>query len=133
MEQEDRVDPLNNLIAQMSEEFSPQIVEQTTNQLLACSQCHSFEQFNHASAPSLNGVGGRGIASTDYSGYSEALQAVPGRWTTAALRAYLVDPDSFAPGTVMPSAGLEEGAQLDALIWALEQIDTNEDPHIRYN
>jgi cytochrome c2 len=69
----------------------------------SCMQCHSLEPGDHRSAPSLAGVFGSAVATTSYSGYSTALKTRGGRWSAEALQAYLLHPDAYAPGTVMPA------------------------------
>ena len=63
-----------------------------------CNVCHG----DPSSAPSLAGVAGRPIASTAYSGYSDALKAhSKDTWTDANLDAFLTDSQAFAPGSWM--------------------------------
>ncbi len=77
--------------------------------------------------------GRTGIGSTGYKNYSDALAGHGGRWTVDTLRAYLLDPQGFAPGTAMPNPGLADDDALSDLIEALSRIDTTGDEHIRYN
>ena len=79
-----------------------------------CAICHGG-----ASAPSLEAVVGRPVASTSFGDYSDALREVGGRWTEARLRSYLRDPQAFAPGTTMPGGLITSEAELDAVIEAL--------------
>ncbi len=128
-----RADPLERTRMALRATYDETLANQAIATLEACSQCHSFEQFEHGSAPSLNGLPGRKIAITSYTGYSDALRAKGGAWTDEALSAYLIDPESFASGTIMPAPGLEEGPLLDAVIWALKQANTEDDTHLTYN
>lgn len=66
-----------------------------------CVECHS-----RSGAPQLDRVFGAEIASQPGVAYSQALKAKGGAWTREALRTFLADPDSFAPGTSMPKPGL---------------------------
>ena len=86
-----------------------------------CNQCHSFRQDDHQRAPSMHRVVGRRVASTAYSGYSDALRSVGGVWSRDRLREFLTDPQKFAPGTQMPAQGLKNGPALDLVIEALAE------------
>lgn len=88
-----------------------------------CAECHSFAIDDHERSPGLNRIFGDEIAATPYQGYSDGLRAVNGRWTRENLTAYLNDPQAFAPGTVMPPAGIEDPRTTQALIDYLEQLD----------
>lgn len=131
LDQEERQDPLGFALARLNETH-PSVAENVITTLEGCNQCHSFEQHVHLAGPTLNGVVGRKIAGTGYSGYSDALQGVSGNWTPEVLKAYLIDPSGFAPGTTMPAMGLVEGEELDALISALEGMNTTDAAHLRY-
>jgi cytochrome c2 len=85
-----------------------------------CGQCHSFASGDNANAPSLARIYGRDIASTSFAGYSPALQGKSGRWTRERLRAFLTDPQSFAPGAAMPNPGIRDPKVIDELISLLE-------------
>ena len=128
-----RPDPLQDGLAKMRQEFPAEIAARVETVLHACSQCHSFEQSKDAGGPSLNGVLGRKIAGSNFNGYSAALHGMPGRWDKEKLAAFLNDPETFAPGSTMPPAGLEKGPVLDALIQTLEYINTVDDEHLRYD
>ena len=79
-----------------------------------CAACHNPS----GAAPSLAGLIGRDVASVPNYSYSAALASIEGAWTQEKLRAYLVDPQAFAPGTTMPAPDLTE-QQTDALIATL--------------
>jgi cytochrome c len=79
-----------------------------------CGDCHTLDPPS-GTAPALKGVIGRKIASlTDFQ-YSDALKAKGGVWTEAALDAFVADPKTFAPGTVM-FAGAPDPADRKAII-----------------
>ncbi len=64
-----------------------------------CSDCHSTKAGEQWDGPSLFGVVGRKIGSTDFTGYSPALQSL-GRdrsmaWNPALLSEFLADQDAF--------------------------------------
>ncbi len=96
-------------------------------------QCHSFEQFQNAGAPSLNGVVGRKVAGTDFDGYSDTLRGLGGVWTTERLTAFLDNPQSLGDGVAMPDPELDTGPLLDAVIETLSRINTVDDKHLTYN
>ncbi len=82
-----------------------------------CMECHAAGGAG-AVAPSLAGIVGRRVAQSGFEGYSDALSRVGGRWTRDRLRAYLMDPQEFAPGGAMVDLGLNDDPQ------ALEDILT---------
>jgi cytochrome c2 len=130
---ERRADPLQRTRDAVLAQYDAQLAGRVIEVLEGCNQCHSFEQFDHAAAPSLNGVVGRRIAGTSFAGYSGALKAKKGVWDGATLKLFLADPDGYAPGTQMPATGLNDPALIDALIWALDQANTGDDTHMTYN
>ena len=128
-----RLDPLKEGLERMRRETPADVAARVETVLAGCNRCHSFEQSQDDKGPSLNGILGRKIGGTDYDGYSDAIRTMPGRWDREKLAAYLSDPETFAPGTTMPPAGLEEGPVLEALIKTLDYINTVDDTHITYN
>jgi cytochrome c len=79
-----------------------------------CGDCHTLDPPS-GTAPALKGVVGRKVASlTDFQ-YSDALKAKGGTWTEAALDAFIADPKTYAPGTVM-FAGAPDAADRKAII-----------------
>jgi cytochrome c2 len=78
-------------------------------QAAGCNQCHGSPE-----APKLSEVFGKDIASQNVT-YSDALLAVEGEWDEGNLKAFLTNPVSFAPGTVMPNPGLTPEA-VDAIV-----------------
>lgn len=80
-----------------------------------CAACHD----GSSAAPPLADLYGRDIASVRGFSYSAALSDKHGTWDGAALRAFLSDPQSFAPGSTMPAPDLSE-AQIDELIKSLD-------------
>ncbi len=88
--------------------------------LAPCSDCHAVSGDGGYSqaGPTLAGVLGRPVAGVEGFGYSEGLRRVGGTWTAERLRAFLLDPAGFAPGTAMPAVDLTPD-QLDAVIGAL--------------
>lgn len=88
-----------------------------------CAECHSFTPDVHRAAPALGRVFGDPVASTDFGNYSDALKSKGGTWTKESLRAYLMDPQAFAPGTTMPYSGIDDQRTIDRVIHYLEAID----------
>lgn len=78
-----------------------------------CMECHS-----NPAMPNLSGVVGAKIASQKNVEYSNALLAAEGVWSEDKLRAFLTDPQAFAPGSTMPSPGLSKDA-LNSVVAAL--------------
>lgn len=93
--------------------------------LQRCMECHSLDPDAPGSIPHLNGVFGRGVASTAYPAYSPSLRTVGGRWTRDRLGAFLTDPQQFAPGTSMPSPQLPPET-LGDLVALLERLNSPE-------
>ena len=94
-------------------------------QLLAgqCQGCHTLESGGAGGiGPNLWGVVGRPVASLDDFQYSDGLRAVGGRWTATALRSFLRNPGSFAPGNAMEMTTTYEDEQLSDLIAYLQTL-----------
>lgn len=130
---EPRLDPLADTIAWLSDTYEAPQAGRIEQAMAACGQCHSYVESDHAGAPSLNGVIGRGIGAAGYENYSTALAGHGGRWDPESLRAFLLNPQTFAPGTTMPDPGLSDDADLTGLIEALTQLNSTDDTHLRYN
>ena len=74
-----------------------------------CSACHNFAEGAGAKiGPDLYGVVGRARASAAGFEYSSALKGKPGNWTYDDLNAWLDSPKTFAPGTKMGFAGIDD-------------------------
>ncbi len=83
-----------------------------------CSGCHAIgDGTTHGIGPDLAGVFGRPIGGAGGYRYSEALAGVSGTWTQESLDAFLANPQTFAPGTVMTAAqGVPDAASRSAII-----------------
>ena len=77
-----------------------------------CKGCHGASLGGTPAAPSLTGIVGREVASVPGFAYSPALRALGGRWTLERLSAYIREPQSVAPGTVMPSPGVSDSLRI---------------------
>jgi len=95
---------------------------------LQCRGCHSMAQGGPAGiGPGLWGVVGRRVASVEGFPYSEALKAARqnltrGRWTVKALRKFLEDPQSFAPGNSMQMTTRYTSAEISDIVAYLETL-----------
>lgn len=90
-----------------------------------CALCHAPTQ-GRGTGPSLRGVIGRRIGSVDGFRYSPAMQArgqAGEIWTTAALDAFLTNPQRHTPGTIMGFTGLPSADQREALLAFLATFD----------
>jgi cytochrome c len=68
----------------------------------ACAACHTVGPGAPSTVgPNLFGVLGRDVASVAGFAYSDALRALEGSWTPAALDRFIADPTGVAPGTRM--------------------------------
>jgi cytochrome c len=73
----------------------------------SCGTCHSFDAGGAAMVgPDLYGVVGAKVASSGSYPYSAALKKIGGTWTYETLNHWLLDPQAFAPGTLMSYAGM---------------------------
>ena len=89
-----------------------------------CAACHSVGRGGpDVDGPNLYGVVGAPVAGRrPRYGYTQALRDVGGVWTERRLDAWLTDPASFAPGTAMHFAGLEDtGDRADVIAFLASQ------------
>ena len=71
------------------------------NVINACLSCHYLQTGERPSkviAPTLTKIFEKNIASDEYN-YSEALKNLSGKWDEVKMASYLLDPQSYAPGT----------------------------------
>ena len=87
-----------------------------------CQGCHTTTGGAGAIGPDLQGVVGRDIAGAPGFAYSPALQAREGSWSRESLRAFIMNPDSVAPGTSMQLPERVPPAQIDDIITYLESL-----------
>jgi cytochrome c len=82
-----------------------------------CAICHTIDKSaGHATGPNLSGVLGRKVGSASGFAYSAALSPATGDWDAARLGAFLQNPQAFAPGNVMPFAGLKNEKERQAVV-----------------
>lgn len=93
--------------------------------LAGCLNCHSLQPSINVSAPTLKGVYGRSVATTPFTGYSQALKGVGGVWDRKQLERFLTSPADFAPGTIMPNQQLVPQTRTD-IIQLLEALNAPE-------
>ncbi|UTW58113.1 hypothetical protein KFE96_15000 [Kordiimonas sp. SCSIO 12603] len=96
-----------------------------------CLNCHeSNDPRQYATAPSLEGIIGRDIASIKGFDYSERLLSEEGVWTAEKLNVFLTRPSKAQPGTKMHFRGFRNPRDREVLIaWlAGEEISDLENP-----
>jgi cytochrome c len=71
-----------------------------------CMGCHSVEEGLNRAGPTLHGIFGRAAGSVEGFRYSEAMSAADFDWTPETLDAFLTDPGTMVPGTIMVFWGL---------------------------
>jgi len=126
-------DPLVKLKETLGVKYGAVQTKRILGVLRSCNECHSFDQFNHKGAPSLNAVVGRKIAATSFANYSSSLQSLSGSWSKKKLHLFLKNPDKFAPGTMMPKTGLDNDELLNLVVDALSNINTVDQKSLSYN
>jgi cytochrome c len=94
-----------------------------------CSACHNFAEGAGAKVgPDLYGVVGRDRASAPGFDYSAALKGIPGKWTYATLNEWLHSPRTFASGTKMAFAGIEDDKERADVIDYLHTLSHAPEP-----
>ncbi len=89
----------------------------------ACQSCHAVEEGVHGTGPSLYGVVGREVGSTDFGAYSGALSEVADVWSPENLNGFLENPRGYAPGTSMGYNGMRSIEDRANLIAWLDSLD----------
>jgi cytochrome c len=93
----------------------------------ACAACHSLEQHEQRTGPSLAGLWGREAGAVEsFHRYSPALKSSGVTWNAETLDAWLAEPKAFIPGNRMTFRGIDD-AQTRADLIAYLQIATAED------
>lgn len=87
-----------------------------------CGGCHkAVDGLTHSYGPDLAGVVGRRVASaTGFQGYSPAMTALGGKWTSDRLESFLASPQTVVPGTSMTFRGVPDASRRAAIINYLE-------------
>ena len=81
-----------------------------------CAACHSLDNNEHLSGPSLKGLKGRTAGSVAGFVFSPAFEDADFAWDAQALSAFLESPMEFLPGNAMPFGGLKNPEQRAALV-----------------
>ncbi|QLF93975.1 c-type cytochrome [Pseudomonas sp. ABC1] len=81
-----------------------------------CQVCHSLQAGQHGIGPSLQGVVGRQAGQASGFRYSNALLGNQRVWSREALAEFLYDPQASLPGNRMAFSGMDDAAQIEALI-----------------
>jgi cytochrome c2 len=77
-----------------------------------CAACHSLESPISGIGPSLKGVIGRKVGSSDFA-YSNAFDGRRDVWTSHRIVEFAVSPSTMYPGTVMNPVSLSTDLQRD--------------------
>jgi cytochrome c len=94
-----------------------------------CSACHNFAEGAGAKVgPDLYGVVGRDRASAAGFEYSSALKGHTGKWTYDDLNNWLHSPKTFAPGTKMAFAGIDDDKERADVIDYLHTLAATPEP-----
>ncbi len=74
-----------------------------------CMACHSAEEGEHMTGPSLAHIWGHKAGSVEgFQRYSDAMKRADVTWDQTTLDKWLADPERFIPGTSMTFAGLKQ-------------------------
>ena len=88
----------------------------------ACWACHDLYGEQNKVGPYLAGVFGRRAGSAKFPGYSEAMKQSRVVWDERSLRAFLLDPSGFIPGTTMVAGRPRSMADVGALVFYLQHV-----------
>jgi cytochrome c len=91
-----------------------------------CGSCHSFTEGGRSGVgPNLYGVIGAAHGHASGFNYSAALKGKGGPWTYEDMNAWLLKPNTYAPGTRMAFAGMSNTQQRADVIAYLKSISPN--------
>ncbi|MCO6418771.1 cytochrome c family protein [Siccirubricoccus sp. KC 17139] len=94
-----------------------------------CGSCHTFNQGGrNGVGPNLYGIVGAPHGHAEGFNYSAAIKGKEGPWTYEQLNEWLHKPSSYAPGTRMAFAGLNNTQQRADVIAYLRSLSPNPAP-----
>lgn len=94
-----------------------------------CMACHSVEEDEHMTGPSLAHIWGRKAGRVEgFTRYSEAMRHANLTWNEATLEKWLADPERFIPGTSMTFAGLRQPRDRQDVAAYLKSVAENTAP-----
>jgi cytochrome c len=94
-----------------------------------CRACHSTQEGEHMTGPSLAHAWNRKAAATeDFQRYSDALKRSGLTWNDATLEKWLANPAQLVPGTAMAFLGIQERQAREDVIAYLKAVDENKAP-----
>ena len=91
-----------------------------------CIACHSLKKGEHGVGPSLHDVLGKSAGKQDGFLFSAALATADIVWTSESLSAFLENPMSLIPGSIMAFPGIKKPEERLALICWLATPRTEE-------
>ncbi len=105
------------------------VAGQKSTMQLGCIACHSFNDGGkNGLGPNLYNVVGQKQAAHEGFTYSAALKAKGGEWNFDTLSAWLTKPSTYAPGTKMSFAGINDPQVRANVISYLDSLSTNPVP-----
>lgn len=94
-----------------------------------CMACHSVEEGEHMTGPSLAHIWGRKAGTVEgFTRYSEAIKHANVTWNEATLEKWLADPERFIAGTSMTFAGLKQRRDRQDVAAYLKSVAENAAP-----
>jgi cytochrome c len=94
-----------------------------------CMACHSTEEGEQMTGPSLAHIWGRKAGSVEgFARYSDAMKHADVTWNEAALDKWLADPERFIPGTSMTFPGLKQPRDRQDVAAYLKAVAENTAP-----
>jgi len=96
---------------------------------LKCVACHSAAPNVHKTGPSLASIWGRKAGAIEgFARYSDAIKKSDIVWTDETLDAWLRNPRSLVPGTLMNIRGIESATERSDIVAYLKRLASGEEP-----
>ncbi len=90
---------------------------------IKCVICHSKEPNVHKTGPSVANIWGNKAGTVEgFSRYSDAIKNSQIVWSDETLDAWLRDPRSFIPGTLMDMRGIKNAIERQDIVAYLKQL-----------